>query len=55
MISTKHRNISDSYELKYGVLNHKRYELESRANEHQQPVEWHKAKDFYVFDEYANA
>jgi 4-aminobutyrate aminotransferase / (S)-3-amino-2-methylpropionate transaminase / 5-aminovalerate transaminase len=54
MISTKHRNISDSYELKYGALNHKRHELESCANEHQQPVEWHKAKDFYVIDKNEN-
>jgi len=54
MISTKHRNISDSYKLEYGALNHKRHALESRANEHQQPVEWHKAKDFYVIDKNEN-
>lgn len=54
MIKTKHRNIIDGYELEYGTLNTKRYELESRANKHQQPVVWDKAKDFYVFDNQGN-
>jgi len=54
MISTKHRNIVDGYELKNGALNKKRHELESRANKHQQPVVWHKAEDFYVSDKEGN-
>lgn len=54
MIKTKYRNIADGYELSLGPLNKKRYETESRANKHQQPVVWHKAQDFCVSDKAGN-
>ena len=54
MINTKYRKIASDYELSLGPLNDKRHDTESRANKHQQPIVWHKAKDFSVSDKAGN-
>jgi len=54
MINTKYRKIADSYELKKGALNKKRYELETKANKHQLPVVWDHAEGASVFDKAGN-
>ena len=54
MINTKHRIIKDNFYLDEDLTRINPCEYESVNLRSQLPIEWHKAKDFYVFDEDGN-
>ena len=54
MVETRHRKINKDYMLRDGPLTKKKHRYESIALSNQMPVEWHRAKDFNVFDSHGN-
>jgi len=54
MIQTKHRNISESFQIDDDLTGHHPGKYESQNIKSQLPFRWHRAKDFYVFDEHDN-
>ena len=54
MIDTLHRRISDSFELSDDLTGINPSEYESASIYSQLPMIWHRAKDFYIFDENDN-
>ena len=49
-IETKYRKINHDFLLEENRLTEKKQKYESIALSNQMPVEWHKAKDFNIFD-----
>ena len=53
-IKTKHRTIRKDFLLQSTYLTEKKQKYESVALSNQMPVEWHKAKNFNIFDKKGN-
>ena len=53
-IETKYRKINHDFLLEKTHLTEKKQKYESIALSNQMPIEWHKAKDFNIFDKKGN-